>query len=54
VRRRLEQATISVDDAQKKTRTLSSKLRAVEAMPEGTASSEITLDDEVPDDGENH
>jgi DNA recombination protein RmuC len=54
VRKRLEQAASSVDDAQKKTRTLSNKLRAVEAMPEGTASSEITLDDEMqPDDGEN-
>ena len=54
VRRRLDQATISVDDAQKKTRTLSNKLRAVEAMPEGAAPPEITLDDEMPDDGEIH
>jgi len=34
-----------VDDAQKKTRTLSSKLKAVEAMPDATPSVEITPDD---------
>ncbi len=34
VRKKLEQAASTVDDAQKKTRTLSGKLKAVEAMPE--------------------
>jgi len=34
VRKKLEQAANSVDDAQKKTRTLSNKLKAVEAMPD--------------------
>ncbi|MRR15428.1 MAG: DNA recombination protein RmuC [Deltaproteobacteria bacterium] len=36
VRRRLDQATNSVDDAQKKTRTLAGKLKAVEAAPESS------------------
>ena len=43
VRKRLDQAASSVDDAQKKTRTLAGKLKAVEAMPE--ASPEITVAD---------
>ncbi|PKN19466.1 MAG: DNA recombination protein RmuC [Deltaproteobacteria bacterium HGW-Deltaproteobacteria-6] len=34
VRKRLDQAASSVDDAQKKTRTLAGKLKAVEAMPD--------------------
>lgn len=34
VRKKLEQAASTVDDAQKKTRTLSGKLKAVEVMPE--------------------
>jgi DNA recombination protein RmuC len=33
VRKRLEQAATSVDDAQKKTRTLASKLKSVESLP---------------------
>ncbi|MBN1473855.1 MAG: DNA recombination protein RmuC [Syntrophaceae bacterium] len=45
VRKRLEQAATSVDDAQKKTRTLSSKLRSVEATPD--LKSEILLEDET-------
>ena len=45
VRKKLEQAASTVDDAQKKTRTLSSKLKAVEAMPDATPSVEITPDD---------
>jgi DNA recombination protein RmuC len=48
VRKRLEQAATSVDDAQKKTRTLSNKLRSVEAMP--GASTEILLEDEAFDE----
>lgn len=53
VRKKLEQAASTVDDAQKKTRTLSSKLRSVESLPEGMASSEIALPDEISDNGEN-
>ena len=45
VRKKLEQAASTVDDAQKKTRTLSNKLKAVEAMPDATPSVEITSDD---------
>ena len=45
VRKKLEQAATSVDDAQKKTRTLSGKLRAVEAMPDVVPSAEITIED---------
>jgi DNA recombination protein RmuC len=45
VRKRLEQAANSVDDAQKKTRTLSGKLKAVEAMPDMLSSVEIMPDD---------
>jgi DNA recombination protein RmuC len=45
VRKRLEQATSSVDDAQKKTKTISGKLKDVETMPDGTETSEIRLDD---------
>jgi len=48
VRRKLEQAASTVDDAQKKTRTLSGKLKAVETMPEvppaDIASGEINSD----------
>ncbi len=44
VRKRLDQAASSVDDAQKKTRTLAGKLKAVEALPD--ASETITIADE--------
>jgi DNA recombination protein RmuC len=53
VRKKLEQAATSVDDAQKKTRTLSGKLRAVEAMPETALSAEITMEDKKPAGDEN-
>jgi DNA recombination protein RmuC len=53
VRKKLEQAATSVDDAQKKTRTLSGKLRAVEAMPEVALSAEITIEDKKPAGDEN-
>jgi DNA recombination protein RmuC len=53
VRKKLEQAATSVDDAQKKTRTLSGKLRAVEAMPEAALSAEITMEDKKPAGDEN-
>jgi DNA recombination protein RmuC len=43
VRKRLEQATNSVDDAQKKTRTIQNKLRSVHELPGG--SSEVLLED---------
>lgn len=49
VRKKLEQAAGTVDDAQKKTRTLSNKLKAVESFPEGKAFSEMTLTDTLPD-----
>ncbi|MBN1363415.1 MAG: DNA recombination protein RmuC [Syntrophaceae bacterium] len=45
VRKRLEQATSSVDDAQKKTKTISSKLNAVEAMPDESPSEKVLADD---------
>jgi len=48
VRKRLDQAASSVDDAQKKTRTLAGKLKAVEAMPDAPA--EITIADTEADD----
>ncbi|MGD0277815.1 MAG: DNA recombination protein RmuC [Smithella sp.] len=48
VRKKLEQAASSVDDAQKKTRTLSNKLRAVEAAPDEPLSAEILLEDKIP------
>ena len=47
VRKRLDQAASSVDDAQKKTRTLAGKLKAVEAMPD--ASESITIVDTEAD-----
>ncbi len=43
VRKRLDQAASSVDDAQRKTRTLAGKLKAVEALPD--ASETITIAD---------
>lgn len=43
VRKRLDQAASSVDDAQKKTRTLAGKLKAVEALPD--TSETITIED---------
>lgn len=49
VRKKLEQAANTVDDAQKKTRTLSSKLKSVESLPEEKPFSEITLSDTLPD-----
>jgi len=45
VRKKLEQATSTVDDAQRKTRTLSGKLKAVEAVSDAQSHAEITLDD---------
>ncbi|MFA5323972.1 MAG: DNA recombination protein RmuC [Smithella sp.] len=53
VRKKLEQAANSVDEAQKKTKTLSNKLKSVETMPDGTASPEITLEDDMSIEGEN-
>ena len=47
VRKRLDQAASSVDDAQKKTRTLAGKLKAVEAMPDAAES--ITIVDTEAD-----
>jgi hypothetical protein len=37
-----------VDEAQKKTRTLSNKLRSVEATPDEALSTEILLQDNIP------
>jgi DNA recombination protein RmuC len=48
VRKKLEQAASSVDEAQKKTRTLSNKLRSVEATPDEALSAEILLEDNIP------
>lgn len=45
VRKKLEQAAGSVDDAQKKTRTLSNKLRAVEEMPDGDPAAGMIIDE---------
>ena len=45
VHKRLEQAANSVDDARKKSKTIQSKLRAVEELP--GASAEILLDDKA-------
>lgn len=47
VRKRLDQAASSVDDAQKKTRTLAGKLKAVESLPDAPA--EITIADTEAD-----
>ena len=47
VRKRLDQAASSVEDAQKKTRTLAGRLKAVEALPdpsEQVAAAEIEAD----------
>ena len=52
VRKKLEQAAASVDDAQKKTRTLSGKLRAVESMPDMALSAEIMIEDKKPAENE--
>ncbi len=48
VRKRLEQAASSVDDAQRKSRTLQNRLRAVEELP--GASAEILLEDKAFDE----
>lgn len=48
VRKRLDQASSSVDDAQKKTRTLAGKLKAVESLPD--TPSEITVADTEAND----
>jgi len=48
VRKRLEQAASSVDDAQRKSRTLQNRLRAVEELP--GVSTEILLEDKVSDE----
>lgn len=48
VRKRLDQAASSVDDAQKKTQTLARKLKAVEAAPDSTAG--IIIADTEADD----
>jgi DNA recombination protein RmuC len=53
VRKKLEQAANTVDDAQKKTKTLSNKLKSVESLPDGKPFSEITLSDTLPDTEEN-
>ena len=45
VRKKLEQAASTVDDAQRKTRTLSGKLKAVEAVSDEQLHAEITLND---------
>jgi DNA recombination protein RmuC len=50
VRKRLEQAAGSVDDAQRKSRTLQNRLRAVEELP--GASAEILLEDKAFDEVE--
>ncbi len=47
VRKRLDQAASSLDDAQKKTRTLAGKLKAVEVMPDAAES--ITIVDTEAD-----
>ena len=52
VRKKLEQAATSVDDAQKKTRTLSGKLRAVESMPDMVPSAGIAIEDKKPAENE--
>jgi len=52
VRKKLEQAATSVDDAQKKTRTLSGKLRAVESMPDMVPSAGIMIEDKKPAENE--
>ena len=54
VRKKLEQAATTVDDAQRKTRTLSGKLKAVEAMPDAPQSAEIALDDMTSDQIQEH
>ena len=46
VHKRLEQATNSVDDARKKSKTIQNKLRAVEVLP--GASDEALLEDKTP------
>ncbi|MDI6741391.1 MAG: DNA recombination protein RmuC [Smithella sp.] len=53
VRKKLDQAASTVDDAQKKTKTLSNKLKSVEMMPETVASSDVTLVEQDDDDGKN-
>jgi len=45
VRKKLEQATNSMDDVQKKSRTIQKKLRSVHTLPGG--SSEVVLDDKA-------
>jgi len=45
VRKRLEQAANTVDDAQRKSRTIQSKLRAVEEVP--LIASEVTIENEA-------
>jgi len=54
VRKKLEQAANSVDDAQKKTRTLSGKLKAVEGMPDKEPFNKMVLDDTIPDQLQEH
>ena len=49
VRKRLDQAATSVDDAQKKTRTLAGKLKAVEAAPEIPLVAVTAIDTEADD-----
>jgi DNA recombination protein RmuC len=48
VRKRLEQAASSVDDAQRKSRTIQNRLRAVEELPGSSA--EILLEDKAFDE----
>jgi len=54
VRKKLEQAASTVDDAQKKTRTLSGKLKAVEAVPDIQSSAEVMHHDATAGQIENH
>jgi len=43
VRKKLEQATDSIDEAQKKTRTIQSKLRSVQELPAAAAEQRVSL-----------
>ncbi|HOW57866.1 MAG TPA: DNA recombination protein RmuC, partial [Smithellaceae bacterium] len=43
VRKKLEQVTDSIDEAQKKTRTIQSKLRSVQELPAAAAEQRVSL-----------
>jgi DNA recombination protein RmuC len=53
VRRRIDQAASTVEEAQKRSRVLSGKLKAVEAMPEISSSKELFIDNPSENDFEN-